>query len=132
MPDTNQVKLTGKIGTDPFVRETKKGSTYAKFILLNRPEGRFKDFRLNITAWNEFGVFVRDMCKKGSRVEIMGHIEPNDFKKGDKWVNSYHVIVEDIALEKEDYAPDPEQEEEAYSSPQDTWRPGEEEEEVPF
>ena len=73
-PGRERVTLTGRLGQDPRIRTTRKGTLVAQFPLGVKDEADF-----NKTTWHTVVAFrqraeqVRDTLKKGDAVEVIGY-----------------------------------------------------------
>ena len=78
----NRVELTGRIGGDVSVRETRAGDSYCVFDIAvsGRRRGATDWFRC--TAWGQSAAFVQEYCRRGDLIGIEGRLEDN------RWTDS--------------------------------------------
>lgn len=96
----NKTVLSGRMVKDPEITSTSTGTTFARFsIAVNR---KFKrdgepdaDF-FNCSAFGKTAEFIEKFFKKGSRIEVTGRLENNNYtnKEGQK-IYDVRVMVEE-------------------------------------
>lgn len=96
----NKILLSGRLVKDPEITSSASGTTFARFsIAVNR---RFKrdnepdaDF-FNCSAFGKTAEFIEKFFKKGSRIEVAGRLENNNYtnKEGQK-IYDVRVMVEE-------------------------------------
>lgn len=96
----NKVIISGRLTKDPEISSSASGTTFARFsIVVNR---RFKregepdaDF-FNCSAFGKTAEFIEKYFKKGSRIEVTGRLENNNYtnKEGQK-IYDVRVMVEE-------------------------------------
>ena len=96
----NKVIMSGRLTKDPEISSSASGTTFARFsIAVNR---RFKrdgepdaDF-FNCSAFGKTAEFIEKFFKKGSRIEVSGRLENNNYtnKEGQK-IYDVRVMVEE-------------------------------------
>jgi hypothetical protein len=87
-----RVELSGRVGRDPRVRETAKGTLIAKFPLAEHPEGDENTTQWHtIVAFKERAAFVRDNVKKGQEVKVIGYT--NDHEHDGKTYQEINAVV---------------------------------------
>lgn len=99
----NKVNLTGRLARDPEIRYTEGGSSVASFTLA--VDRRFKrdgqptaDF-ISCTAFGKTGEFIEKWFKKGSGLELSGHLRTGSYtnKNGQK-VYTTDVVAEEAGF----------------------------------
>lgn len=83
MSDLNQCTFTGRLGADPEIRATQKGSRVAKFRLAcsetwKNPDGEKQERTewVSVVAWGEGLVsFCERFLRKGNRVIVQGSMQ---------------------------------------------------------
>jgi single-strand DNA-binding protein len=101
MPALNKVQLIGRLGKDPEVRFTAKGTKYARFSLAvsrtwKDPEGGKQEATdwFNIEAWGKLGEICAEYLKKGRLVYLEGRLRTDQWEdKETKEVHSRTVVV---------------------------------------
>ena len=94
----NQVTLYGRLGSDPQIFVTPKGTKGARFTVVTekafKSEGTTADF-IQCTAWNKGADNIEKFFHKGSPILINGHISTNSYtNKEGKKVFSSTVFVD--------------------------------------
>lgn len=93
MADWNRVQLIGRLGQDPEVRYTPKGTPLTKFrMAVNRywkgqnGERNVETDWFSIEAWDRLGQFCQEYLHKGSLVFVEGelHIDQWENDKGER------------------------------------------------
>lgn len=96
----NKIILSGRLVKDPEITSSASGTTFARFsIAVNR---RFKrdnepdaDF-FSCSAFGKTAEFIEKFFKKGSRIEVTGRLENNNYtNKEGKKIYDVRVMVEE-------------------------------------
>ena len=96
----NKTVLSGRMVKDPEITSSSTGTTFARFsIAVNR---KFKrdgepdaDF-FNCSAFGKTAEFIEKFFKKGSRIEVSGRLENNNYtNKEGKKIYDVRVMVEE-------------------------------------
>lgn len=108
----NKVILTGRLTRDPEIRVTQDGqTTIARFGLAVDRKGKEQkaDF-FNLTAFNKTAQFAEKYLKKGTKVNVIGHLQNDEYTNRDgQKVTSTIVIVEEVEFcesKKQEQKPD--------------------------
>jgi len=105
----NSVKLIGRMGQDPEVRNLDKGNKVASFSLATDDNYTDKDGNKqkqtqwhNITAWGKLAERAEKYLKKGMELAVEGHITYHNWedKNGTKHTNCDIVISDFLMLGK--------------------------------
>jgi len=87
--------ITGRLGADPDLRETRQGKKVANFtVAVNSPWSKKygEPDWFDVEAWGKTAEFVNQYLKKGDGVEITGHMRQQkwerDGEKRSRWVLS--------------------------------------------
>ena len=93
----NKAILTGRLARDPEVRATKEGLTIARFTLaVDRKKDEKADF-FNLTAFGKTGEFVEKYLKKGTKINVIGRLQNDEYTNRDgQKVTSTIIIVEEV------------------------------------
>ena len=93
----NKAVLTGRLARDPEVRATKEGLTIARFTLaVDRKKDEKADF-FNFTAFGKTGEFVEKYLKKGTKINVIGRLQNDEYTNRDgQKVTSTIIIVEEV------------------------------------
>lgn len=97
----NKAILVGNLTKDPEFSTTPNGKAVCKFTLaINRGYGDNKvtDY-LPIIAWEQKAKLCRDYLNKGSKVGIVGRIEPRSYEASDGTKRYVTDIVADTEIE---------------------------------
>ncbi len=101
MPALNKVQLIGRLGKDPEVRFTAKGTKYTRFsIAVNRTwkdlEGSKQEATdwFNVEAWGRLGEVCAEYLKKGRLVYVEGRLRTDQWQDREtKEMHSRTVVV---------------------------------------
>ena len=93
----NKAVLTGRLARDPEVRATKEGLVIARFTLaVDRKKDEKADF-FNLTAFGKTGEFVEKYLKKGTKINVIGRLQNDEYTNRDgQKVTSTIIIVEEV------------------------------------
>jgi len=95
----NKIFITNsRLGKDVDVRQTQDGKTVARFnVACDRKYSKDKTDWFSIVAFDKQGEFCEKYLHKGSKVNIVGRVQPDNYtnKDGNK-VNTFDVICEEI------------------------------------
>ena len=93
----NKAVLTGRLARDPEVRATKEGLTIARFTLaVDRKKDEKADF-FNLTAFGKTGEFVEKYLKKGTKINVIGRLQNDEYTNRDgQKVTSTIIIVDEV------------------------------------
>lgn len=95
----NKAILTGRLTRDPEIRVTQDGqTTIARFGLAVDRKGKEQkaDF-FNLTAFNKTAQFAEKYLKKGTKVNVIGHLQNDEYTNRDgQKVTQTIVIVEEV------------------------------------
>lgn len=95
----NKAILTGRLTRDPEIRVTQDGqTTIARFGLAVDRKGKEQkaDF-FNLTAFNKTATFAEKYLKKGTKVNVIGHLQNDEYTNRDgQKVTQTIVIVEEV------------------------------------
>lgn len=86
MKDKNQVTLRGRVGNDPDLKETPKGTKMAKFNLATHRRNKEGEQQ---TDWHRIVAFGRQAeaagkLKKGAPVHVEGRLQPRSYEKDEE------------------------------------------------
>ena len=108
----NKVVLTGRLTRDPEIRITQDGqTTIGRFGLAVDRKGKEQkaDF-FNLTAFNKTAQFAEKYLKKGTKVNVIGHLQNDEYTNRDgQKVTQTIVIVEEVEFcesKKQEEKPD--------------------------
>ena len=83
----NQVVLLGRLGKDPKLTYTPKGTPVAKFRMATErymgPDRPVEADWHNVVVWNKTALAVHEYVKKGHRVEVVGPMIQNNWTDDD-------------------------------------------------
>lgn len=95
----NKAILTGRLTRDPEIRITQDGqTTIGRFGLAVDRKGKEQkaDF-FNLTAFNKTAMFAEKYLKKGTKVNVIGHLQNDEYTNRDgQKVTQTIVIVEEV------------------------------------
>lgn len=95
----NKAILTGRLTRDPEIRVTQDGqTTIARFgLAVDRKQKEQKADFFNVTAFNKTAQFAEKYLKKGTKVNVIGHLQNDEYTNRDgQKVTSTIVIVEEV------------------------------------
>lgn len=95
----NKAILTGRLTRDPEIRVTQDGqTTIARFgLAVDRKQKEQKADFFNMTAFNKTAQFAEKYLKKGTKVNVIGHLQNDEFTNRDgQKVTQTIVIVEEV------------------------------------
>lgn len=95
----NKAILTGRLTRDPEVRVTQDGqTTIARFgLAVDRKQKEQKADFFNLTAFNNTAQFAEKYLKKGTKVNVIGHLQNDEYTNRDgQKVTQTIVIVEEV------------------------------------
>ncbi len=76
----NSVVLSGRLATEPDLRQTLKGDSVCSFrIAVKRPNSEKTDF-INCVSWHDVGETVGKYFTKGQWIEVEGFIQVSELK----------------------------------------------------
>lgn len=87
-----RVDLRGRVGRDPFVRRTPRGTLLARFPLAVQEEGQEKTIWHQILSFGERAARVQETVKQGQKVTVVGYPHQREVPQKDGSVK----IVEEI------------------------------------
>lgn len=96
----NKVILTGRLTKDPEISSSAAGTTFARFSIAvprkYKKEGEPDTDFFNCSAFGKTAEFIEKFFKKGSRIEVVGRLENNNYtnKEGQK-IYDVRVMVEE-------------------------------------
>lgn len=117
MSDVNQTVLVGRVGQDPMVRQTAKGSTVLNFSVATSKSKKVGSAWESVTQWHNVVCFGKQAewnqhtLKKGVIVTVVGENETQTYEKdGVKHykhqVNAKSVVVGTPKTDAENQSPD--------------------------
>lgn len=95
----NKTILTGRLTRDPEIRVTQDGqTTIARFgLAVDRKQKEQKADFFNLTAFNKTAMFAEKYLKKGTKVNVIGHLQNDEYTNRDgQKVTQTIVIVEEV------------------------------------
>lgn len=95
----NKAILTGRLTRDPEIRVTQDGqTTIARFgLAVDRKQKEQRADFFNLTAFNKTAQFAEKYLKKGTKVNVIGHLQNDEYTNRDgQKVTSTIVIVEEV------------------------------------
>lgn len=95
----NKAILTGRLTRDPEIRVTQDGqTTIARFgLAVDRKQKEQKADFFNLTAFNKTAQFAEKYLKKGTKVNVIGHLQNDEYTNRDgQKVTQTIVIVEEV------------------------------------
>lgn len=105
----NSVKLIGRLGNDPEIREFQKGKNMAKFSIATsenykNAQGEWVTETQwhRLTAWGKLAEIAGQKLQKGTEVAIEGKLVTNSFetKEGEKRYVTEIILRECLVLDK--------------------------------
>jgi len=103
--DLNKVMLIGRLGKDPELKFTEKGTAVCNFSLAtgevyrdengNRVE---KTEWHNITAWGKMAENIKQYLKKGSKIYCEGKLQYDSYEKDGIKRNTTKVVILDFSM----------------------------------
>lgn len=95
----NKAILTGRLTRDPEIRVTQDGqTTIARFgLAVDRKQKEQKADFFNLTAFNKTAQFAEKYLKKGTKVNVIGHLQNDEYTNRDgQKVTSTIIIVDEV------------------------------------
>ena len=95
----NKAILTGRLTRDPEIRVTQDGqTTIGRFgLAVDRKQKEQKADFFNLTAFNKTAQFAEKYLKKGTKVNVIGHLQNDEYTNRDgQKVTQTIVIVEEV------------------------------------
>lgn len=91
--DTNTVIITGRLTRDPDFRSTATGAAVVDFTIASGDGDR--TYFGAVTAWNGPANFIRQNCRKGSWVLVLGKLSREEWRdrNGDRQAKTRIVAV---------------------------------------
>jgi single-strand DNA-binding protein len=87
MPSLNRVLLIGRLGKDPEIRQTPKGTAYTTFSLAVDRKWKDKNGELhqdtdwfNVVAWGKLGEICQKYLSKGKLVYLEGRLQTRRYE----------------------------------------------------
>ena len=96
----NKCFLTGRLTKEPELQYTNNNTAYTKFSIavdrrFKKEGGQEVDF-INITAWSKTAEFIQKYFSKGSKINIFGRIQVDNYEDKDGNKRNYvSVVVEE-------------------------------------
>ena len=91
----NKAFLTGRLTSDPELRETQGGKSVSKFTIAVDRVKEGADF-ISCTAWGKTAENLCKYMKKGSKVAVVGRIDTGSYEKDGRKVYTTDVIVSEL------------------------------------
>ena len=101
----NKVMLIGRLGKDPELKYTEKGTAYCIFSMAT--DESYKDENgnkvektewHNITVWRKLAEICSQYLKKGSKIYCEGKLQTNTYEKDGQKIYSTKVIMTDMSM----------------------------------
>ena len=103
--DINKVILIGRLGKDPDLRYTPKGTAVCSFTLATNNDYNGEDGNLvkrvewhNISAWSKLAEICSKYLKKGSKIYCEGRLQYDEYEKDGIKRYSTKVIMSDMQM----------------------------------
>lgn len=132
----NKVMLIGRLGKDPELKYTEKGTAYCNFSIATdesyKDENGNKVERTewhNIVTWRKLAEICQQYLKKGSKIYCEGKLQTDSYEKDGLKRYSTKIVMTDMAMLDNKTATDKVSDESG--KPADTSNPGEEDD-LPF
>lgn len=132
----NKVMLIGRLGKDPELKYTEKGTAYCNFSIATdesyKDENGNKVERTewhNIVTWRKLAEICQQYLKKGSKIYCEGKLQTDSYEKDGLKRYSTKIVMTDMAMLDSKTANDKVSDESA--KPVDSSNPGEEDD-LPF
>ena len=94
----NRVVVIGRLVSDPELKITQAGISYARVTIAN--EQVYKDKKhtnfIDVLAWSGLAENLSKYCDKGRKILVDGRLEVKKNTKGDKNYTNVTVIAENI------------------------------------
>jgi len=101
----NVIAISGNLTAEPELKTTQNGLSVCSFtVAVKRPHTKDKTDFIDCVAWKEKAEFLTRYFRKGSRVEVAGHIETRIYGQEGAKRKATELICEDISFggKKED------------------------------
>lgn len=94
----NLVILTGRLGKDPEVRYTPKGTAYCRFTLATteRRGGKTTTLWNDMVAWAKLAEVCGQYLSKGSKIGIRGHIAKSSWEKDGVKRTTTEIVIDEL------------------------------------
>ena len=101
----NKVMLIGRLGKDPELKYTEKGTAYCNFSMAT--DESYKDENgnkvektewHNITVWRKLAEICSQYLKKGSKIYCEGKLQTNTYEKDGQKIYSTKVVMTDMSM----------------------------------
>ena len=96
----NKVKLVGRLGADPDVKETTQGHTFANLSLATNEKYKVGEEMKEKTQWHKVVVFNPNLAsslgkymKKGDTIIVEGQVEYRSYDNGDGTKYVTEIVV---------------------------------------
>lgn len=103
--DINKVILIGRLGKDPDLRYTPKGTAVCSFTLATNNDYSGDDGNLvkrvewhNISAWSKLAEICSKYLKKGSKIYCEGRLQYDEYEKDGIKRFSTKIIMTDMQM----------------------------------
>ncbi len=103
--DINKVTLIGRLGKDPDLRYTPKGTAVCSFTLATNNDYNGEDGNLvkrvewhNISAWSKLAEICSKYLKKGSKIYCEGRLQYDEYEKDGIKRYSTKIIMNDMQM----------------------------------
>jgi len=103
--DINKVILIGRLGKDPDLRYTPKGTAVCSFTLATNNDYNGEDGNLvkrvewhNISAWSKLAEICSKYLKKGSKIYCEGRLQYDEYEKDGIKRFSTKIIMSDMQM----------------------------------
>ena len=100
----NKITLTGNVGRDPDIQQTKSGTKVAHFsIATNRraPAGSEQEERTDwhrLTLWSKQAQFAEDYIRTGDRIYVEGRLEYDSYERDGVVIPTAEIHVHEVLL----------------------------------
>ena len=98
--NANVIMVSGNLTKDPDCTTLQSGTEMAKFSIANNRKYKEKWVNFfNCVAWGGTAKIIKDYCKKGKPVEVIGELKQDRWETdaGEKR-SSYSIMVKEIIL----------------------------------
>ena len=118
----NSVQLTGRLTSDPVLKQTNSGKEVTSFKLaVNRRTSNGEqsaDF-VPCVAWNQTAKVICQYMKKGALIGLNGRIQTRDYEDNSgKKIYITEVLVSEVEFLETKKKQEPQQQEERYELPE--------------
>lgn len=95
----NVIAISGNLTAEPELKTTQNGLAVCSFtIATKRPHTKDKTDFIDCVAWKEKAEFLTKYFGKGSRVEVVGHLETRIYGQEGGKRKATELICEDISF----------------------------------